>query len=124
MAKAYRIGLIGIGGIATMHANAIADLPNATLVAGTCRTEDKGRAFAAKFKCNWYPDYEQMLAQEKLDMLVDYRYTNELPLVVTTNLGMGEVAARIASRLQREDFGRVVNIKAEEYRLWKTRRRK
>lgn len=58
-------------------------------------------------------------AQEKLDMLVDYRYTNELPLVVTTNLGMSEVSARIASRLQREDFGKVVNIKAKEYRLWR-----
>jgi len=60
-------------------------------------------------------------AQEKLDMLVNYRYENALPLVVTTQLSLSQISDRIASRLQRAEFGKVVNIKAVEYRLWKHR---
>lgn len=58
-------------------------------------------------------------AQEKLDMLVNSRYENALPLVVTTNLALDQISRRIASRLQRPGFARVVNIKAIEYRLFR-----
>lgn len=54
-------------------------------------------------------------AQEKLDMLVNSRYENALPLVVTTNLGLDQISPRIASRLKRVEFGEVVNIQAIEY---------
>jgi len=57
-------------------------------------------------------------AQEKLDMLVNSRYENAMPLVVTTNLGLHQISPRIASRLQRATFGRVVNIRASEFRIW------
>ncbi len=65
----YRIAIIGIGAIAGMHARAIADLPNAKLVAGSCRSEAKGRAFAQQFGCTWYSDYERMLDEEKPDLV-------------------------------------------------------
>lgn len=61
-------------------------------------------------------------AQEKLDMLVNFRYENALPLVVTTNLTMEQISPRISSRLQRATFGKVVVIKAPEYRLWRAKR--
>lgn len=35
----YRIGIIGIGAIADHHAKAISDIENATVVAGSSRTE-------------------------------------------------------------------------------------
>lgn len=54
-------------------------------------------------------------AQEKLDMLVNSRCENALPLVVTTNLGLDQISPRIASRLQRVKFGKIINIKAMEY---------
>ncbi len=38
-------------------------------------------------------------AREKLDEVVDYRYINELPLVVTSNLKPAEIAPRLARRL-------------------------
>lgn len=66
--KTYRIAIIGVGGIATMHANAIKDLPNAELVAGSCRTKEKGEKFAADFDCKWYGDYLEMLDAEKPDV--------------------------------------------------------
>jgi len=65
----YRIAIIGVGGIATMHAKAIGDLPNAEVVAGSCRTESKGRKFAEDFNCKWFADYEAMLDDVKPDVV-------------------------------------------------------
>ena len=56
-----RGAIIGIGAIARMHARAIGDLGDVELVAGCCRTEEKGRAFAAEFACRWYADAAAML---------------------------------------------------------------
>ncbi len=70
MSKTYRIGIIGVGGIADSHAAAVGDLPHAKLVAGSCRTEEKGRKFADKYKCAWYPTYEAMLEKEKPDVVL------------------------------------------------------
>jgi len=55
--------------------------------------------------------------QEKLDTIVDYRWVNNLPLVVTSNLAINELPIRIASRLQRFKEGRVVVLDGQEYRL-------
>lgn len=68
MSKHYRIAIIGVGAIAGMHARAIGDLPNATLVAGSCRGEEKGRAFARQHQCNWHDNYEAMLDAERPDV--------------------------------------------------------
>lgn len=54
---------------------------------------------------------------EELDTIIDFRYVNGLPLVVTSNLAMDELPPRIASRLQRESWCRVIDIKAPEHRL-------
>uniref|UniRef100_A0A6M3KJR6 Putative IstB domain protein ATP-binding protein n=2 Tax=viral metagenome TaxID=1070528 RepID=A0A6M3KJR6_9ZZZZ len=54
---------------------------------------------------------------EELDTIVDYRCANALPLVVTSNLTMDELPIRIASRLQRESWCRVIEINAPEHRL-------
>jgi len=66
-------------------------------------------------------------AIEKLMQIVDYRYVNALPLVVTTNKPLndlpGDTEHRIGSRLLRASFGRVVNINAQEYRLRKKNER-
>lgn len=58
--------------------------------------------------------------QEKLETIIDYRLIHNLPLVITTNKAMDELPVRIASRVQRVDFGRVLFIEASEYRLWVT----
>lgn len=62
MNTTHRIAIIGVGGIADIHATClIEDLPEAELIGGSCRTEEKGREFAKKFNCAWYPDYKTML---------------------------------------------------------------
>jgi len=55
-------------------------------------------------------------AQEKLFQILNFRYINRLPLVVTTNLGLEEIEGRIRSRLQDPDLVTRVKILATDYR--------
>ena len=64
-----RAAIIGIGAIARLHAKALADIPGVELVAATCRTEEKGRAFATEFGCAWHADTARMLKREKPDFV-------------------------------------------------------
>lgn len=55
-------------------------------------------------------------AQEKLFQLLNYRYINKLPLVVTTNLSLDEIEGRIRSRLEDPELVSQVRILAPDYR--------
>jgi predicted dehydrogenase len=66
----FRVAIIGVGAIAELIAGVLAQIPRAKLVAGCCRTESKGRAFAQKFQCDWFAETERMLDQAKPDVAV------------------------------------------------------
>lgn len=70
MTDTYRIAIAGIGSVADMHALSIADVDRATLVAGSCRTESKGREFADEHGCEWYADIKGMLDEAEPDVLI------------------------------------------------------
>lgn len=55
-------------------------------------------------------------AGEKIDRIVDWRYVNRLPLVVTTNAKSKDLSPRVASRLADCNCSNVVQIDAEDYR--------
>ena len=55
-------------------------------------------------------------AQEKLFQIINYRYINKLPTVITTNLILDEIESRIRSRLQDADFVKHVRITSSDYR--------
>jgi len=55
-------------------------------------------------------------AGEKIDRIVDWRYVNRMPLVVTTNAKREDLAPRVASRLADRECSVVVQIDAEDYR--------
>ena len=55
-------------------------------------------------------------AQEKLFQIVNYRYINHLPTVVTTNLSMDEIEERIRSRLEDSERILKIQITAPDYR--------
>ncbi len=55
-------------------------------------------------------------AQEKLFQILNYRYINKLPLVVTTNLAIDEIEARVRSRLADPELVTDVRINAPDYR--------
>ncbi|HEX8520871.1 MAG TPA: Gfo/Idh/MocA family oxidoreductase [Tepidisphaeraceae bacterium] len=61
----HRIVIIGIGAVAEAIAQSIETLPGAKLVAGSCRTREKGETFAAHHTCKWYSDADEMLRAEK-----------------------------------------------------------
>ena len=55
-------------------------------------------------------------AQEKLFQIINYRYINKLPTVVTTNLILDEIESRIRSRLQDADYVAHIRILAPDFR--------
>ncbi len=55
-------------------------------------------------------------AQEKLFQIMNFRYINKLPTVITTNLKLDEIESRIRSRLQDEEFVNHVLITAPDFR--------
>lgn len=55
-------------------------------------------------------------AQEKLFQIINYRYTNQLPLVVTTNLSLDQIEGRIRSRLSDPELVSYLRILAPDYR--------
>lgn len=55
-------------------------------------------------------------AQEKLFQIINYRYINKLPTVITTNLILDEIESRIRSRLQDGEFVKYIRITAPDYR--------
>ena len=55
-------------------------------------------------------------AQEKLFQIINYRYINRLPLVITTNLSLDDIEARFRSRLADRGLVTDVRINAPDYR--------
>lgn len=55
-------------------------------------------------------------AQEKLFQIVNYRYINRLPMVVTTNLSFEAIEERIQSRLEDPELVTTIRILAPDYR--------
>lgn len=55
-------------------------------------------------------------AQEKLFQIANYRYINKLPTIVTTNLMLDDIEARVRSRLADPELVTQVRINAPDYR--------
>ncbi len=55
-------------------------------------------------------------AKEKLFQIINFRYINRLPLVLTTNLNMKDIDGRIRSRLEDPELVEFVQIIAPDYR--------
>ena len=55
-------------------------------------------------------------AEEKLYQIINHRYTNKLPTVITSNVSLREMDGRVASRLRDEDLVRRVIMQVPDYR--------
>jgi len=55
-------------------------------------------------------------AQEKIFQIMNHRYINKLPTVVTSNMLVNDFEGRVRSRLQDPNLVTVVNIQAPDYR--------
>lgn len=67
MTEVIRFGILGSGSIARFHANAIASLDNALLVGVASSFGDDARRFAREYQIKAYTDYNEMLADERID---------------------------------------------------------
>lgn len=69
--RPLRIGLIGVGKHGSRYARHIVeDIPQAELI-GVCRRNQKeGEKAAALYHCAYYADYQQLLAETRLDAVV------------------------------------------------------
>ena len=68
-AKTYGVGIVGLGVIAEFHARALAELPNARLVAGYDVVQPKGLAFAEKFSCDYMSDFQAFCTRRDIDVI-------------------------------------------------------
>ncbi|MGV8026709.1 MAG: ATP-binding protein [Anaerolineaceae bacterium] len=55
-------------------------------------------------------------AEEKLFQIINHRYVNHLPTVITTNLDFAEIDERISSRINDRDLVMKISIIASDYR--------
>src|SRR5260370_30553553 len=69
MANIFRFGILGCGVIGLTHAEAIASLPDAQLVAVADLNTETARRLAARYHARPYTDYGEMLAHEQLDVV-------------------------------------------------------
>lgn len=70
MTSSFRVGISGGGTIGHIHANALASLHNAELVAIAEPREDAGRSFAAEHGATWYASFDEMLNQAEIDVVI------------------------------------------------------
>src|SRR5436305_14972239 len=69
MTRRFRFGIVGCGVIAQTHAEAIASLADAQLVAVADTTIEKAENLARRYDVHSYASLPQMLAQEQLDVV-------------------------------------------------------
>ena len=63
----YRVGIVGCGGIAQVHATVLSSLEDAHLVACADIRPERAQAMAEKYHCQAYSSLTEMLDQEQLD---------------------------------------------------------
>ena len=64
-----RIGIVGCGGIADIHAKCLKKLPEHQMVAFADKNVIKAEAFTKEYGGNAYPSIEEMLEKEELDAI-------------------------------------------------------
>ncbi|MGL4512775.1 MAG: Gfo/Idh/MocA family protein [Lacipirellulaceae bacterium] len=69
MTPQHRIGIVGVGAIARLHALSIAEIAGAQVVACCCRGAEKGERFVAEFGGRWFPNIDAMLAGGDVDVV-------------------------------------------------------
>jgi len=70
MAEPLRFGLVGCGVIGPVHAEALASLPDARLVAVADLNAERAQKLTAQYGGTTYPDLQSMLQHEPLDVVI------------------------------------------------------
>lgn len=70
LTERLRFGIVGCGVIGPVHAEAIAGLPDAELVAVSDILPERAQQLASKYGVTPYTDLQDMLAHERLDVII------------------------------------------------------
>ncbi len=65
----WNFGIIGCGGIAAFHRDAIQEIENARLISVSSRSEQRTRQFAQISGCEWTTDYRELLGHSDIDII-------------------------------------------------------
>ena len=68
--KKYKIGILGCGKVAHLHAKAILDIDGAELVAVWSRTKETAETFASKYGVEAYSDITKMVTENEIDLVL------------------------------------------------------
>lgn len=67
--SALRFGLVGLGLVGPAHARSLSELADAELTVVCDICEDRVRAFAAEYGCDWTTDIADVLSREDVDVV-------------------------------------------------------
>ena len=70
MKEKFRFAIIGSGAIGAVHTEAVAQLPDAQLVAVADISAERARRLAATYRSVPYTDVTEMLSREQLDVVI------------------------------------------------------
>lgn len=70
MSQRFKIGISGAGTIGKIHAEALANIDQAELVAVAEPREEAGKKFVEEFGGTFYPSYPEMLANAEIDVVI------------------------------------------------------
>ena len=70
MTRTFRVGICGAGVIGQLHANALAGLDDAQLIAVAEPREDAGRSLAEQHGAGWYQSLRAMLDEADIDTVI------------------------------------------------------
>ena len=87
MSNKLKIGIVGLGNIADIHAQAIKETSNAELISAYSSSEDKAGAFADKYSINGFSDWDKFINDPNLDAV-------SICTPNGTHLDFGEKAAK------------------------------
>lgn len=90
MAEKLGVGIVGCGNIAGPYAENLAAYPQIELLGVTDIDFQRAQSLATKFNCHPYPSLEAMLADERIDLVVNLTIHHAHKAVVTQCLQAGK----------------------------------
>jgi len=68
--KNYKVGIIGLGKVAHLHAQALKEIQNAEFTAGCSRSLDKAEVFCSEYQARPYENITRMIRDNNLDLVI------------------------------------------------------
>lgn len=68
--KNYKVGIVGLGKVAHLHAQALKEIQNAEFTAGCSRSIEKAESFCSEYEARPYENITKMVSENGLDLVI------------------------------------------------------